>query len=345
MSRVHVYALSLVAAGAALVLPAHGQAVISTRAGVVHFFEGSVSIGGQPLEARLGKFASIPEGAELRTEQGRAEVLLTPGVFLRIGEKSSVRMITSALSDTRVELRAGSVVVESAEPAVGTSVTLIYRDWNIHQAHQGIYRIDSEPARLRVRDGQVDVSLPGSAPVPVVQGMDLPFAAVLTPVASIGESHDALDNWADGRVQSISADNAIAANIQDPASLDGLNMPSDGFTYFPMLGAPMIGSSMSAVYGSAGYGSPGYGSAGYGSVGSYPPGLYGATSLYQPGFYSLYLPGYTYRPLFLHLPSIGVPRSLYPPSRIGIGAPPPLRLPAARPATLAPVPHPVVVHH
>jgi hypothetical protein len=184
---------------------------------------------------------------------------------------------------------------------------------------------------LRVRDGQVDVSVPGGAPVQVVQGMDLPFAAVLAPVTSIGESHDALDNWADGRVQSISADNAIAANIQDPASLDGLNMPSDGFTYFPLLGYPMIGSSLSAGYG------------GYGSVGSYPTGLYGSTSLYQPGFYSLYLPGYTYRPLFLRLPSIAVPRSLYPPSRIG--APPPLRLPAPRPATLAPVPHPVVVHH
>jgi hypothetical protein len=343
MSRVHVYALSLVAAAAALALPAHGQAVISTRAGVVHFFEGSVSIGGQPLEARLGKFASIPEGAELRTEQGRAEVLLTPGVFLRVGEKSAIRMITNGLSDTKVELRSGSAVVESAEPAVGTSVTLIYRDWNIHQAHQGLYRIDSEPARLRVRDGQVDVSVPGGAPVQVVQGMDLPFAAVLAPVASIGESHDALDNWADGRVQSISADNAIAANIQDPASLDGLNMPSDGFTYFPLLGYPMIGSSLSAGYGSVGYGSPGYG--------SYPPGLYGSSSLYQPGFYSLYLPGYTYRPLFLRLPSVAVPQSLYPPSRIGyppsrIGAPPPpLRLPAPRPVTPTPVPHPVVIHH
>jgi len=68
-----------------MVVPARGQAVISTRSGLVHFFEGSVYVAGQPLEARLGKFASIPEGGELRTEQGRAEVLLTPGVFLRIG--------------------------------------------------------------------------------------------------------------------------------------------------------------------------------------------------------------------------------------------------------------------
>ena len=87
MSRVPLRAFSLAAAGAALALSAYGQAVISTRSGVVHFFEGAVSVAGRPLEAHFGKFTSIPEGAELRTEQGRAEVLLTPGVILRVGEK------------------------------------------------------------------------------------------------------------------------------------------------------------------------------------------------------------------------------------------------------------------
>ena len=63
MSRVSMYVFSLIAAGAALVSPAFGQAVISTHSGLVHFFEGAVFVAGQPLESHFGKFAAIPEGA------------------------------------------------------------------------------------------------------------------------------------------------------------------------------------------------------------------------------------------------------------------------------------------
>src|SRR5215471_15789467 len=85
-------------------IPALAQSVISTHSGVVYFFEGSVYIGDQRLEQKFGRFPDIGEGRELRTEHGRAEVLLTPGVFLRIGEGSAIRMLSSKFSDTRLEL-------------------------------------------------------------------------------------------------------------------------------------------------------------------------------------------------------------------------------------------------
>jgi len=230
MSRVSVYAFSL-AAGAALAVNAYGQAVISTHSGLVHFFEGNVSVAGQPLEQHFGKFTSIPEGAELRTEQGRAEILLTPGVFLRVGEKSAIRMVSTALTDTKVELLAGSAMMESAESAPGTSVTLVYKNWTVRQAHEGNYRIDSDPARVSVRGGSVLVAAAGEAPVTVEQGNDLPLQAILAPEKSAeAETHDSLSDWADGRAQSISADNAISADIQDPAAVSGTYTPMDAFT-------------------------------------------------------------------------------------------------------------------
>src|SRR5271167_2991240 len=140
-----------------LTLPADGQSVISTRSGTVHFFEGAVYLGDQPLESHPGKFSSVPQGAELRTAEGRAEVLLTPGVFVRIGERSTIRMVANALSDTRVELLAGSAVVDSAGPSPGTSVTLIYRNWNVRFLEEGVYRIDSDPPRLCVPQGKAEV--------------------------------------------------------------------------------------------------------------------------------------------------------------------------------------------
>jgi hypothetical protein len=330
MSRVRMYVFSLVA-GAGLALPAYGQAVISTRSGVVHFFEGTVTVAGQPLESHFGKFTSIPEGAELRTEQGRAEVLLTPGVFLRVGEKSAIRMVASALANTRVELLAGSAIVESAESAAGTSVTLMYKNWNMRQPHEGSYRVDSDPPRLQVHGGQVEVSANGGdAPVEVEKGMYLPFETILAPEKSTDEPSDALNDWSDGRAQSISADNAIAADIQDPATMTGSSLPADAFTYFPMLGYPSLGASLSP----------------YSSLTPYQSGLYG-TTMYQPGFYSIYLPGYTHRPLFLGLPVGGLGRSVFQPTRVGLpgyGLPrPPITRPVIPPAPAHPVVH--VVGH
>ncbi|MGA7240136.1 MAG: hypothetical protein WBY44_30920 [Bryobacteraceae bacterium] len=323
MSRAFAHSFSIFAATTALALPAWGQAVISTRSGVIHYFEGTVSVAGQPLEARLGKFATIPEGAELRTDQGRAEVLLTPGVFLRMREMSAIRMVASVLSDTRVELLAGSAIVESGEPAAGTSVTLIYKNWTIRQPQKGLYRLDSEPARLQVLQGEAEVSVAGGGePIRVEEGMEMPFASVLVPEKTAGESRDALTDWAEGRSESISTDNSIAANIQDPASMDGSNLPADAFTYFPMLG----------------YTVPAGLSGGYGAN-TYPAGVYGYASPYSTGFYSVYLPGYTRRPLLLRLPSSGLQRSPYSPySPTHLGLPPLQHGTLPRPVT---TPHPV----
>jgi hypothetical protein len=309
MSRASVFGLSVLAAVSFPAARLCAQAVISTHSGLVHYFEGSVSIAGQPLDPRPGRFESIPDGAELRTAKGRAEVLLTPGVFLRIGENSGIRMVSTALAKTRVELLAGSAIVDSIEPQAGTSVTLVYKGWMVRQAEGGVYRIDSDPPRVSVREGKAEVSTAdGGAPVAIEQGMYMPLAAVLAPEKSNGDARDALTEWADGRAESISADNAIAANIQDPASLSGANLPADAFTYYPMLGLSSIdaGGSVSP------YGS--YGAGSYGALDPYEAGPYGLTPIYQPGFYSLYLPGYTHPPLLLGLPGLigtGLTRSLY----------------------------------
>ena len=293
---------SALASVVALAIPAGAQSVISTHSGVIHFFEGAVYLGDQPLESHLGRFPSVPLGGQLRTEAGRAEVLLTPGAFLRMGEQSSIRMLANDLADTQVELQAGSAIMDSGEPNPGTSVTVVYKDWRIHFLQKGSYRIDADPARLSVRQGEAEVfARDAGEPVLVDTGMSLPLDSALAPERSAQQVGDALSDWSTGRGQSISADNAITEQIdEDPSAVTaGL----DGFTYFPFLGVP------SAVPISPGlYNSPGVYST---------PGLYSSYStLYQPGFNSIYLPGYTYAPLMLGLlgnrPRIYVPSSLRP---------------------------------
>jgi hypothetical protein len=293
MCHGHGCAFRTLAVLAALALPAVAQSVISTHSGIVHFFEGAVYLGDQPLESHPGRFSSIPTGAELRTADGRAEVLLTPSVFLRLGERSTIRMIANELSDTRVELLSGSAVVDTAEPTPRTSVTLIYSNWSVRFPERGQYRIDCDPARLWVLQGKAEVSTQANVkPISVGQGMSLPFAPVLVPDRTVDQPRDALRIWAEGRQQSISTDNAIAANIQDPATMDTSNADVDNFTYFPILGLFSLGT-----------------------------GLYSSSGQYQPGFNSIYLPGYTYPPLFVGLGLGGYPTPVHPP---------PFRLPPTR---------------
>jgi hypothetical protein len=318
MSYGRVCGVSTLAVAAMLTLPANGQSVISTRSGVVHFFEGVVYLDDQPLQPRFGKFPTIAEGSELRTAQGRAEVLLTPGVFLRLGEDSAIRMVANALSDTRVGLLVGSVLVDSAEPSLGTSVTLNYKDWNVHFRKKGIYRIETEPPRLWVQQGVAEVSSGATgAPVSVEEGMYLPFAPVLVPERSSDVPGDALTDWAKGRSESISADNAITAQIdEDPASRDP-GLGTDGFAYFPLVGVPSLSSGL------------------YGGYSSFYPS--------QPGFNSIYLPGYTYRPFLFGLtPGVLRGYSFSTPRRVGItpivpGSHVPL-LPHPTPVPVHPIP-------
>lgn len=303
-----------------LAFPAVGQLVISTRSGIIHFFEGAVYLGDQPLESHPGKFSSVPKGAELRTAEGRAEVLLTPGVFLRIGERSAIRMVENELSHTCVELLAGSAIVDLAEPSSGTPVTLIYKNWSVLFLDQGVYRIDSDPPRLWVLEGKAEVSADThEGALTVGQGMEVPLAPVLVPSRSIDQPRDALSAWAEGRQQSISADNAIAANIQDPASMSTSDPDLDSFTYFPILGLPPLGPVLS--------------------------GSYNALGLYQPGFNSIYLPGYSFLPVFLGLKAGGSPPLRFPshPHPIPVlpvyPHPVPVRPVSPHPSTVRPVQH------
>src|SRR5438552_6406555 len=61
--------------------------------GTLNYVEGHASIGEQTLDSKAIGSAELQAGQVLATENGKAEVLLTPGVFLRRGSNSSVERI------------------------------------------------------------------------------------------------------------------------------------------------------------------------------------------------------------------------------------------------------------
>jgi len=103
--------VSLVLALAAM--PAGAQMVIGAKSGVINWVEGDAFLADKPYVMQPSQFGEVKETMVFRTEEGRAEVLLPPGVFLRLGENTSFKMISNRLIDTRVELLTGSAVSRS----------------------------------------------------------------------------------------------------------------------------------------------------------------------------------------------------------------------------------------
>jgi hypothetical protein len=145
---------------AALIVPgvALGQSVVSARSGAIHHIEGRVLVDNQPVQKKFGEFPNLAEGSLLRTELGRAEVLLTPGVLVRLGEASAMRMLATDLKDTRLELVAGTALVEAMEIFEDNAVTVMAGGAAIEIVDHGLYRITAEPPELRVYKGKARVT-------------------------------------------------------------------------------------------------------------------------------------------------------------------------------------------
>lgn len=214
-----------------------GQSVRPARSGLVYFFDGQVFIGQERLQPKFGHFQEIGEGSVLRTEAGRAEVLLTSGVFLRVDENSAVRMVSNKLSDTRVELLRGSAIVEASHEAKNPPDILIYKEWQVRVPEDSVVRIDSEPARVRVLSGSAQVG-----EVTVRRGEVLPLASVLLTEQATAPATDDFNVWAMNRSSVVSEDNSIAAGItDDPDQIDSNGRAVGSYSYFPPTGIPSLG--------------------------------------------------------------------------------------------------------
>lgn len=275
-----------------LVLPASAQSVISAHSGLIHYSDGSVFLDDQRVEQKTGKFEQMNNGSELRTQDGRAEVLLTPGTFLRLGSNSAIRMLSNQLDDTRVELLSGSAVLDQgSDTLANTSVTILYNLDQVHIKKAGLYRFDSEPPQVKVERGAADVTADGKS-IEAGEGYVVPFegklvARKLLNDPGLNKPGDDLDNWNSTRGESVDQNNQRAANTSDLSGvIDGWQNNPDAV--LQSLGIPPYIPGMSSMVPPAGYGSyGGYGSGLYGPVygsGLYGSGLYGS-GLYGSGLY------------------------------------------------------------
>jgi hypothetical protein len=250
--------------------------MISAHSGVVQYVEGSAYLNDNQIEPRSGEFPSIKENQVFRTTEGMAEVLLTPGAFLRIGENSSIRMVSNKLDDTRVEVLKGSAMVEVDDMAKDNAVMLLYKGNEMQLVKHGLFRVDADQGLLKVYDGEAIVKAE-SGQLTLHKGKETALNGVLMAENFDAKADDDLYRWSDRRSGYLAKANVSSAN-----SLIG---GSSGSTFggFSAFGGPCGG----------GFGN-GFGY-GLGSGVGYGQG-YGAGFGYSPWQFNPMFGMYTYVP-------------------------------------------------
>ncbi len=228
--RVALAVLAAATAGAGF---SSAQQIVSAHAGVVHYTEGKVFVDDRAVERKFGVFPDLQVGQVLRTEEGRAEVLLTPGAFLRIDQQSSVKMLSRDLSDTRVEVLGGSVMVECDELAKGSSLALVYKDRNIELQKQGVYRLDGNTGEFRVYAGRA-VVLTGSEQLELKRGKAAELNGPLLAQKFNPKVGDEFYAWNGMRSGYISSANVSVANSLYNS---GTRWSASGWLWDPWYGA------------------------------------------------------------------------------------------------------------
>jgi hypothetical protein len=136
---------------------AWAQYVVSARAGTIEYVRGQVLIDGQLFRSTPLKFPMLQAGQVLSTGDGRAEILLGPGVFLRLGENGAVRMLDTRLEDAQIEVQQGTALVEVVEMPAGSGVHVMLGPSRTDFSGMGLYRFETGSNELRVFGGRAEV--------------------------------------------------------------------------------------------------------------------------------------------------------------------------------------------
>ena len=249
------------------------------RPGTVNYAEGSVSLAGQSIGAKQLGQTEVEPGQVLETSAGKAEMLLTPGVLLRIGDNSAVKMVSPSLTDTRVELLRGEAMVEAAEVLDANRIDVIDHGFDTLIEKKGIYRFDADRPTVAVYDGKAKV-LSDDRSIDVKKGREFAFGVDAKPRKFDRDQTDNLYAWS--KVRSSYLADANQATVQT-LEVGGPGWYGSGWYWSPWYSSWAFVPADGYLFSPFGFGfySPAY----WYSVG---PGFY--------GYYGHHAYPYRYRP-------------------------------------------------
>jgi hypothetical protein len=185
------------------------QLVTSAKAGLIDYAQGTVYLDTERLRAG-GALRQMRQGQTLSTTQGRVEVLLAPGIVMRLGDNASVRIDDTSLEDIQVAISKGPAFIEVVERDKYARLRVFVGGSETEFKHNGLYRFESAPARLQVYGGETGV-MRGDAQVIAKRGQAVDLS-VLSLLPFDPRAADSLHTWAAQR--SFTLYNASVENRQ-----------------------------------------------------------------------------------------------------------------------------------
>ncbi|SRR6266700_2156477 len=206
--------------------------VISAKAGGVNAISGRTEVrskhGGE--WQLLSITDDLKTGDVVKTgADGRLEMLLNPGSYLRVGENSEFELKNDSLDDLEVRLNQGTAIVE-ATGANGIELQIILSTPQARMAivTSGLYRVNVLPGdatELIVRKGRV---LLDNSQTKVKAGNKVIFTGNTYSVAKLGKADkekDNLESWSKQRAETLALANRRIPGREANLFLASLNDP------------------------------------------------------------------------------------------------------------------------
>jgi hypothetical protein len=138
-------------------LSSSASPAIPARPGTVNYIEGAAYINGRPLNNHNVGNAELEAGQVLTTASGKAEILLTPGIYLRVDSNSAVEMISPDLAKTQVDLEHGRAGVEVDQIFPQNMVQIVDNGVTTQLLKTGYYEFDANQPEALVFGGRAEV--------------------------------------------------------------------------------------------------------------------------------------------------------------------------------------------
>ncbi|HEU0252149.1 MAG TPA: FecR family protein [Pyrinomonadaceae bacterium] len=202
--------------------------VISAKAGGINAITGQADVHGRGESdwQRLSITDDLESGDRVRTEyDGRVEILLNPGSYLRLGGNSEVELSDNTLANIEVRLLRGTAIVEAAgADDIDLNINISTPHAKLAIVRQGLYRLNVVPedaTELIVRKGRVIL---GDTHTKIKGGNKVVFSATNVSVAKLTKEEkkkkEDVDFWSKQRGETLAKANRRIDNDMMVAALD-----------------------------------------------------------------------------------------------------------------------------
>ncbi len=265
--------------------------VISARAGGINAITGGASVSSRRDASdwqQLMITDDLNSGDRVRTAyDGRVEILLNPGSYLRLGGNSEVELLDNSLANLEVRLLRGTAIVEATgADGLELNIGISTPHTRLAIVRQGLYRLNVVPedaTELIVRKGRVILA---DSHTKVKGGNKVVFSATNVSVAKLTKEEkkkDDVETWSKNRAETLAKANrkitdrmltSAFASYRDPFNerafgLWFFNAHLGCYTFLPYFYG--WGSPYGSSYSTAIYYAP-WGVRSYGNSGWYPQG-------------------------------------------------------------------------